>query len=254
MSYQLTGAIAIRDALESGVPRLTRILARKGPLSEPEAEVLALARAQGIKIRFESAADVRRMARDGESALLGLAGRDPEASLESVLAGDGPVWLLAGATYPGNVGFVIRTVEVAGAAGIVIDGAFARKTKRLALRVSMRAERFMPVFWDDSLATVAAARAAGRPILALEDSGEQALSDAAPGSRPLVLVGGERYGLTADLLDSADAVYRIPMPGFIGSYNLQAAVSMGCWELIRDENSPPKRLLTTSSEQELRFT
>lgn len=239
---QLTGAAAIAAALDRGSPRVTLILARKGGLEPHASAVLERARALGIRVRFESAADLWRMARDGgRAALLGLTGRDPDAPLEEVLAGAGPVWLLAGASYPGNAGFVIRTVEVAAAAGIVLDGPFDRKMKRQALRVSMRADRFMPVFWQKALPTIEVARGVGRRIVALEDSGRGALWETDLTAPVLMIVGGERGGIPTAVLDQADAVVRIPMPGFIGSYNLQAAASMGCAELLRQAARLPPR-------------
>ena len=62
----------------------------------------------------------------------------------------------------------------------------------------------------------------------------------APGGRrldlsgPLLLVvGAEAEGIPRRLLDACDAVTRLPMAGFIASYNLQTAVAAVAMERFR---------------------
>jgi tRNA G18 (ribose-2'-O)-methylase SpoU len=47
------------------------------------------------------------------------------------------------------------------------------------------------------------------------------------------VVGGERDGLAHELLAQCDAVVRIPMAGFVPSYNLQGALSALAAERLR---------------------
>jgi len=232
---QLTGPVAIAAALDEGMS-LGLLLVRKGPLSDEAQVVVERARATGVPIRMESVNDLRRMGRgtqDGE--VLALVGRNPQHNLAELMAGEGAVWLVSGGAYPANVGVTIRTVEVSGAAGLVIDGEFSRKMKHLAMRVAMRADRFMPVLWESSIAAIEEARAVGRPIVALEDSGTLAPWDVDLSGNPLIVVGGERDGISSDVLTCCDSVVRIPMPGFIGSYNVQIAVSMVAAERLRQQ-------------------
>jgi tRNA G18 (ribose-2'-O)-methylase SpoU len=49
----------------------------------------------------------------------------------------------------------------------------------------------------------------------------------------LFVVGGERHGIPAEVLAECDDVIRIPMLGFIPSYNLQAAMAAVASERIR---------------------
>ena len=69
--------------------------------------------------------------------------------------------------------------------------------------------------------------------MAVESSGDRAPWEVDLRDRPLLVVGGERDGIPADILASADSVVRIPMPGFIGSYNLQAAIAAVAVERLR---------------------
>ena len=51
------------------------------------------------------------------------------------------------------------------------------------------------------------------------------------------VVGGEHAGVPEGVLAQCDAVVRIPMAGFIRSYNLQAAVAMIAAERMRQEQA-----------------
>jgi tRNA G18 (ribose-2'-O)-methylase SpoU len=143
------------------------------------------------------------------------------------------VWLLAHPVYPGNVGFAIRTAEVSGADGIYVDCDFDHAARREATRAAMRADRFMPVGWERSGAVLAAARAAGKRVVAIEDVGTRAPWQADLTGPLLLLVGAEAEGVPEALLASADDTLRIPMAGFIASYNLQAAVAAVAAERFR---------------------
>ena len=61
------------------------------------------------------------------------------APLDALLGSGDPIWLMTRVAYPGNVGMVIRTAEVSGAAGIVVDASFDAEGRKAALRAAMRA-------------------------------------------------------------------------------------------------------------------
>ncbi len=230
---QATGPDEIGEALDAGAP-LRVLLVRDGELPRGTAAVVERARAAGVEIRSASAATLWRLSQCEPAAdVLGLVGRDPHASLDDVLAAEAPVWLLVGVAYPGNAGFAVRTAEVSGAAGIVIESRFERPARRETVRASMRADWFMPVFWERALDTVRRARAAGRRILAVEDVGRQAPWETDLSGRLLLVIGGERYGIPPEVLEQADELIRIPMAGFIPSYNLQAAMAAVAVERLR---------------------
>jgi tRNA G18 (ribose-2'-O)-methylase SpoU len=153
--------------------------------------------------------------------------------MEEVIAAGGAAWLLVGIAYPGNTGFAIRTAEVSGADGVFIESDFEHEGRREAVRAAMRADRFMPVFWMPALPVVRAAREAGRQVLAIEDVGSRAPWEMSLGGPVLFVVGGERHGIPEEILAECDDVIRIPMLGFIPSYNLQAAMAAVASERLR---------------------
>ena len=81
------------------------------------------------------------------------------------------------------------------------------------------------------------AREAGRRVIAVEDVGKRAPWETDLTGRVLLVVGGERYGIPPEVLEQADDLVRIPMAGFIPSYNLQAAMAAVAVERLRQEGS-----------------
>lgn len=230
---RLAGPVAIRAALDGGEP-LRLVLVREGVGTPQVTEVAERARAAGVPVRVCGESVLWRFSTgpDGRD-VLGLVGPDPGTDLEGLMAHGGAVWLLTGVRYPGNAGFAIRTAEVSGADGIVIDDSLDRDGRRAALRASMRADRLLPVLRARASESVAAARAAGKRVIAVEDVGDRAPWDADLTGPTLLVIGGEHDGIPREVVDACDEVVRIPMAGFIPSYNLQAAMAAVAVERLR---------------------
>lgn len=230
---QLAGPGAIAAALDAGEP-VRLVLVAKAPREPAVGALVDRAKALGIPVRVTSERSLWRLSQASPPAeILALVGGPPDAERETVLASGGLVWLLVGVAYPGNTGFAIRLAEVSGAHGVFVDSGLLHEGRREALRASMRADHFMPVFWEPALAVVAGARAAGRCVLAVEDVGTRAPVEVDLTEPLLLIVGGERHGIPREVLDACDGAIRIPMRGFIPSYNLQAAMAIVVGEHLR---------------------
>jgi tRNA G18 (ribose-2'-O)-methylase SpoU len=229
------GAREIVAALASGVP-LAAVFVTRAALAD-DADVAAAvesARRAGIAVHVVGAAVLRRFGRgDPPPRVVAVGGPPPTATLADVLARGGTTWLLAGLAYPTNAGFAIRTAEVSGADGVVVDAAFSSADRRTALRAAMRADRVMPVLWERAATALDEARAAGMRVVAVEDSGRRAPWDADLTRPSLLVVGGERDGIPPAVLARCDDVVRVPMAGFIPSYNVQAAMAAVAAERLR---------------------
>ena len=234
---QLRSAADLGEALDEGRP-VRIVLHREDDLSSETVSALQRAREAGIDVRPLSQNQLTRLSQgDGPPELLAMVGpellRDLDAMFADAHANGRAVWLLVDTAYPGNAGFVIRTAEVSGAAGVVVSARFDHEQRRAVRRTAMRADRYMPVHYVEAGEAITAARANGLRVIAIEDCG-----DAAPWERDLsgsvlFVIGGERDGIPPAVLDACDLVLRLPMDGFVPSYNLQAAMAMVVGERLR---------------------
>jgi len=235
---RLVGAAAIGAALERGA-EIQLVLCGRGVLAAEDEAVVLRARAAGIAVREASDRERLRLSEGSEpAALLALEGPSARPSLDALMAREGLVVVLVGLRYPGNVGFIVRAAEVAGAAGVVLAEAWTRAERASAMRFAMQADRYFPVVDADADEAVLAARGAGRRLFALETGGVRTPWEA-PLVDPLaIFLGGEAEGIPAAILERMDEVLRIPMRGFIPSYNVQAAASIVLGEWLRRSQAP----------------
>lgn len=237
---RVRGVDDVRAALDAGEPvRLLIVLdddAEAAGAERPPGLDAIVARAEsgGIPTRSVSRRALRRMGGPGTPvSVLALVGPDPAATLEETMQRAGAVWLLVGTSYPGNAGLAVRTAEVSGAAGVCIDAPFDASARKAVLRASMRSDRFMPVHFEPAKDVTAAARRAGRRVVVVEDVGDRAPWEVDLTAASLVVVGGEAEGVPPEIVSGADACIRVPTPGFVSSYNLQAAMAAVAAETLR---------------------
>lgn len=153
---------------------------------------------------------------------------------EVAIGGEGPprLVLLDRVTDPHNVGAILRSAEVFGAAAVIgTRHHSAPETGALAKTASGALER-QPYLRVRNLAdAIAELQAMGYLVLGLDGAGETSIEEAVEGyrDRPVALVlGAEGPGLRAKTRDVVDALVRIPFARDFGSLNVSnaAAVSL----------------------------
>ena len=236
MAGQITGLDAVMEALEQGVA-IDRVLVDR---DHDTTALRALCEAAEIPLEEGSTNDLWRMSADGAQIALALTGRPQSESLEEVMAAGGCVWLFDGVEYSTNLGFAIRTAEVSGADAVLLNVSKTHEERRTIRRASMRADRFIPVIYTSTDDILKAAKAHGFRIVVAEDVGEQGPWDEDLTGDVILVVGAEREGVSQPVLEAADAVVKLPMDGFVPSYNLQVAVSVLAVEALRQRESRGK--------------
>ncbi len=237
----IIGITAVEAALDAGDP-VQVVLVPKADPSPLEVALAQRAEAAGVAIWRASDGDLFRMNRPGSldsapgasARVLAMVGPPPTAdSVADLLARPGAVWLLSGAAYPSNVGFAIRTAEVSGATGLIVDADFTRAQRSRARHVSMGAHRLLPVLYASTDQVLAAVGATQRHVVAVENVGAVSPWEADLAGDVVIILGNERDGLDATVLNAAATCVRIPMAGFVPSYNLQAAMTAIAAERLR---------------------
>ena len=238
MNMQRCGEDEILAAIDNN-ENISLILVKRDSETTKLQNILEYAESSGIKIIFGSENDLWRMSRDNSQGIpnvLALVGRNPDLSLEEVFSNGGLVWLLAGAAYPVNIGFCIRTAEVSGASAVIVDAELNNPERSAAKRASMKAHRFIPVHWTPGLDAIKMAKKSGFRIIAVEDVGTSAPWDVDMTGDIILVVGGEKNGISSEILSESDEIVRIPMSGFVPSFNLQAPLSAVAIEAQRQRS------------------
>ena len=136
-----------------------------------------------------------------------------------------------------NVGALFRLADALGVEHLHLAGASPVPPDPKIRKTSRSAERH--VAWSheaDPLATVAALKAGGWRVVALELSTTSVPLDAlavAPGDRVCLVVGAEAHGVSQALLDAADATVHIPMRGHNSSMNVASACAIALHAIAR---------------------
>lgn len=234
---QVAGVAAIRSALRERAD--VRVLLLPAGDNSPEiAQLEREALERGARIWRGGAGDMRRMGRgpDAERAVA-LVGAPPYASLHELLQRGGMCWLLHRASYPSNVGFAIRTAEVSGADGVIVDASFNHEQRGRIRHVSMGASDLLPVVYAPAEEALSSAAAHGVQTIAIEDTGAHLPWEVDLRGPVMCVIGNEQTGIDAALLAACDDSIRIPMAGFVPSYNVQAAMTAIAVERLRQLDS-----------------
>ena len=165
-------------------------------------------------------------------SIIALFRRPPRPSVAELAAGSNRLVIVEAVDNPTNVGSIIRNAAALGWDGLVLDHTSADPLARRSLRVGMGTVFSLPHARTTDLAGELRALSdvefyAMTPSLRAID-----LDTVTPGERIGVLIGSERSGLSAELLELATPV-RIPMAGGVDSLNAAAATAVACYALAR---------------------
>jgi TrmH family RNA methyltransferase len=143
----------------------------------------------------------------------------PQADIDRTLADPrpAPLVLLEDPRTMGNMGACVRVAAAADAAGVLTTGDNDPWHPE-ALRGAAGLHFALPV------ARLYELPEGGRPLVAIDPEGEP-LDRARLDPRSILAFGSERYGLSATLLERADARLAIPMREGVSSLNLATSVA-----------------------------
>lgn len=224
------GLHAVREALARAPERVLEMWVLGGRADDRMAEVVALAREQGIACQ-----EVRRDTLDGMAgggAHQGVVARvapaapldenDLEALLDRI-AGPPLLLVLDGVQDPQNLGACLRTADAAGAHAVVIPRDRAVGLTPAARKAAAGAAETVPLVRVVNLARcLRSLKDRGIWLVGAEAGAPPAF--AADLSGPLALVlGGEGGGLRRLTRETCDLLVSLPMKGSVASLNVSVA-------------------------------
>lgn len=147
---------------------------------------------------------------------------------------NGFLCLLEGIEDPYNFGYALRSLYAAGCDGILLGERNWMSAAGVVARASAGASESLPVFSGDPLAAVKALKTKGYRIVCAGIRNSVSLYDADLKKPILLVVGGEKRGISAEMLSLSDQVVCIDYGrDFRGSLSAASAATVMAFEVLR---------------------
>lgn len=233
------GINPVVEALRAGRVRGIRVAERH---DERLQRVLAEAAAKGIPVRRvpRDRLDAASGLADHQGVVAEVAERNDVTLAELADARGGPplIVVLDQVEDPQNVGAILRSVDGAGASGVVRQTRRAAALDGAAAKASAGAVHHVRVA---SVVNIARAleelKQAGVWTLGLDAEGKMPYYDWDLTLPTALVVGAEGRGLRRLVRERCDQVASIPMRGHVGSLNVSAAAAIVLFEAVRQRRS-----------------
>ncbi|HKT80413.1 MAG TPA: 23S rRNA (guanosine(2251)-2'-O)-methyltransferase RlmB [Vicinamibacterales bacterium] len=229
------GINPVLEALRAGRVKELRIVDRTGGRI---ADVLKIAEASAVPIRRVSQGELDRAARggvhQGVAADLAEAESFSVGELLSGLSTPPLLVVLDGIEDPHNVGAILRTVDAAGAHGVIRQSRHAAPLSGAAAKASAGAVSHVKVADVVNIArAIEELKAAGVWTVGLA-GGVERTYDQIDMTLPTALVlGAEGSGLRRLVRERCDWVVSIPLFGHVDSLNVSVAAGIALFEAVR---------------------
>ncbi len=239
MSEVIYGRNPVRTALQAG-RSLNRILIADGVSRQDVADILDLARKQGVVFQFTDRRQLDRLTDGRHQGVIATVAGEQYAELADILASarrsESPPFLilLDGIQDPHNLGAIIRTADAVRADGVVIPRRNAAGLTAAAVKASAGTTAHVPVArvgnMNNAMQTL---REEGVWLTGLAADGP-ALFNEVDYTVPVGLViGGEGKGLRPLVRRNCDEVVRLPVAGHVDSLNASVAAALVLYEVFR---------------------
>lgn len=238
------GLNPVLEALRAGRVRRLRIAARGDRRMD---EVVAMAKAAGVTVERVDAQALERLT--GGAVHQGIAADlSPMAgySVEELVEGAAPaaplLVVLDGVEDPHNVGAIARSVDAAGAHGIIRQARHAAALEGAAAKASAGATAFVRFATVVNIArALEDLAAAGVWTVGFAGEANDAYDEVDFTLPTAIVMGGEGEGLRRLTKERCDRLVRIPMSGAVSSLNVSVATGVALFEAARQRRTARAR-------------
>ncbi|HEY0876184.1 MAG TPA: 23S rRNA (guanosine(2251)-2'-O)-methyltransferase RlmB [Vicinamibacterales bacterium] len=234
------GFNAVLEALRAGRVRRLKI----GPRSDRRVdEALALAKQHGVPVERVDAQTLERLARGGvHQGIAAELAPMPDYSVQQLVeaaAPDAPLLVvLDGVEDPHNVGAIVRTVDAAGAHGIIRQARHAASLDGATAKASAGAVAFVRIATVVNIArAIDELKAAGVWTVGFAGEAGEMYDDVDYTVPTAIVVGSEGEGLRRLTRERCDRLVKIPMAGAVDSLNVSVAAGVALFEAARQRRA-----------------
>ncbi|MBR5768093.1 MAG: RNA methyltransferase [Clostridia bacterium] len=145
--------------------------------------------------------------------------------------------MLEGIEDPFNLGFALRSLYAAGAERVILPRHNAMCSGGVVARSSAGASELMPICISDAATVAATAKECGVYVVCADERGEP-VGDAELKFPLLLVIGGEKRGISSSVTESADALVRIVYGrGFGASLSAASAAAVLGFEMLKKRDA-----------------
>jgi 23S rRNA (guanosine2251-2'-O)-methyltransferase len=237
----LYGLHPVEEALRSGSRRFDHVCVARERHDERLAQVAALCRAAGVKLRTEPREALTRLARTPAHQGVVAVVREREfLDAEDLLKGPAPRLVLAldGVEDPQNLGALLRSAETAGVDGVMFAERRSAPLSAAAIKASAGAVEHLRLARVVNLVrALELLKERGLWIVGLDERGSQDYDEYDFTSGTVVVLGREGSGLHDLVRRTCDHLLRIPVSGQVASLNVSAAGAVVLFEAARQRRA-----------------
>lgn len=232
------GINSVLEALRTGRVREIRVADRH---DERLTHLVKAAAAAGVSVRRVTREQLERDTKHGvHQGVSAEVDPLPPASLEDFTASLEPPPLLVvldEVEDPQNVGAILRTMDAAGASGLIRQSRRAARLEGAAARASAGAVHHVRIAEVVNIArSLEALKKAGVWTIGLDAEAEIPYHQWDLTLPTALVLGAEGHGLRRLVRERCDGLASIPMQGHVGSLNVSAAAAIVLFEAVRQRS------------------
>lgn len=240
------GIHPVLEALRSG-KRLERLYVSRGRKGDAMAEILRMAKSQGVDVQFEPWERLRSyVGREAShQGVVGIIAAYLYVAFEDIVSkthnhNEPPFLLLLDHIQdPHNLGAILRSAECAGVQGVIITKDKSVGVTPTVIKVSAGATEYIPVCQVTNLVSaIEELKKTGIWVVGTS-SVAQRRYDTVNFTMPIaIVIGNEEKGIRRLVTERCDLLVFIPLSGKIASLNVSVASAIVMFEVQRQRNIP----------------